>query len=109
MSFVTLQTCDDVVQGYRLLAQHGKAGEIYNLGTGQGTKLASALDHLLKLACRPIQTRVDPDRVRAIDLPFLVADASNSARKTGWKPTYSIEQTLADMLDTFRGLLNPRR
>ena len=33
----------DVVRGYRLLAQHGKAGEIYNLGSGRGTKIADAL------------------------------------------------------------------
>src|SRR6516165_3674863 len=40
----------DVVRGYRLLAQHGKPGEVYNLGSGWGTKLADALRHLTTLA-----------------------------------------------------------
>ena len=38
----------------------GRAGEIYNLGTGRGTKIASALEHLRSLAARPIPVRVDP-------------------------------------------------
>ena len=36
----------DVVRGYRLLVEKGRAGEIYNLGTGRGTKLADALRFL---------------------------------------------------------------
>src|SRR3954468_23453238 len=32
----------DVVRGYRLLARHGAPGEIYNLGSGVGTRLAEA-------------------------------------------------------------------
>ena len=36
----------DVVRGYRLLAERGAAGEVYNLGSGQGTRLADVLDAL---------------------------------------------------------------
>ena len=32
----------DVVRAYRLLATRGQAGEVYNLGTGRGTRLADA-------------------------------------------------------------------
>jgi GDP-4-dehydro-6-deoxy-D-mannose reductase len=89
----------DVVRGYRLLAQHGKAGEIYNLGSGRGTKIADALVHLTSLTTKPVEVRVDPARVRPVDQPLLVADASKLRSATGWEPAYSIEQTLADMLD----------
>ena len=34
----------DVVRAYRLLGQQGQPGEIYNLGSGQGTKLIDALN-----------------------------------------------------------------
>src|SRR5262249_28540104 len=44
----------DVVRGYRMLAARGKAGEVYNLGSGRGTKIAGALEHLRSLATRPI-------------------------------------------------------
>jgi len=92
----------DVVRGYRLLAQHGKSGEIYNLGSGRGTKLADALDHLITLARRPIEVRTDPARVRPVDQPLLVADASKLRTTTGWVPAYTIEETLSDMLENDR-------
>lgn len=93
----------DVVRGYRLLALRGSPGAIYNLGTGRGTKIADALEHLRSLSSRPVVVRVDPARVRPVDLPFLVADASKLRHATGWEPGYSIEQTLADMLEGCRG------
>lgn len=89
----------DVVRGYRLLAQRGKAGEIYNLGSGRGTKLTDALAHLTTLARRPIEVRVDPARVRPVDQPLLVADPSKLRAATGWEPAYTIERTLEDMFE----------
>ena len=93
----------DVVRAYRLLAGRGGAGEIYNLGSGQGIRLADALRTLTSLARVPVEVRVDPARVRPVDQPLLVADASKLRAATGWAPRYAIEQTLADMLDYWRG------
>ena len=88
----------DVVRAYRLVAQHGQAGEIYNLGTGQGTKIAVALEYLRSMARVPVPIRVDAARVRSVDQPLLVADASKLRSAVGWEPRYEIEQTLTDML-----------
>jgi GDP-4-dehydro-6-deoxy-D-mannose reductase len=92
----------DVVRAYRLLASRGEPGEIYNLGVGRGTKIADALEHLRSLATRPVAVRVDPARVRPVDLPFLVADAGKLRGATGWEPGFTIERTLADMLEFCR-------
>ena len=92
----------DVARGYRLLAEKGAPGEIYNLGTGRGTKLADALDILARSSGRPVEVFVDPARVRPVDQPLLVADPSKLRAATDWEPRYSIEQTLADMLDYWR-------
>lgn len=92
----------DVVRAYRLLASRGKPGEIYNLGVERGTKIADALEHLRSLATRAVAVRVDPARVRPVDLPFLVADAGKLRGATGWEPGFTIEQTLADMLEFCR-------
>ena len=99
----------DVVRGYRLLAQHGKPGEIYNLGSGRGTKLADALDHLITLSRQPVEIRIDPARMRPVDQPLLVADASKLRNATRWEPVYSMEQTLVDMLDNCRSGLSSSR
>ncbi len=93
----------DVVRGYRMLAERGRAGEVYNLGSGLGLKLTDAVRRLTELAARPIEVRVDPARVRPVDLPLLVADPSKIKAETGWAPIYSIDQTLKDMLESFRG------
>ncbi len=95
----------DVVRGYRLLATKGAVGEIYNLGTGQGVKLADALATLAARAGRPIEVYVDPARVRPVDQPLLVADPSKLRAATGWVPGFSIAQTLADMLDDWRAAM----
>jgi GDP-4-dehydro-6-deoxy-D-mannose reductase len=96
----------DVVRSYRLLTQRGKAGEIYNLGTGHGTKLSDALEYLRTHARHPIDVRVDPARVRSIDQPLLIADSCKLRSATGWEACYTVEQTLADMLEHCRRDLN---
>jgi GDP-4-dehydro-6-deoxy-D-mannose reductase len=95
----------DVVRAYRLLGQSGQPGEIYNLGTGRGTKLADALEYLCSRSTTTVEVRVDAARVRSVDQPLLVANASKLRAAVGWEPHYSIEQTLADMLDFSRRLL----
>ena len=95
----------DVVRAYRLLAAHGRAGDVYNLGSGRGTKIADALEQLRSLARVPVAVRVDPARVRPVDLPMLIADASKLRAATGWEPNFPIEQTLADMLESCRGVM----
>ena len=47
----------DVVRAYRLLAPHGQPGEIYNLGSGRGTKIADTLEYLRSIAKMPIPVR----------------------------------------------------
>jgi GDP-4-dehydro-6-deoxy-D-mannose reductase len=92
----------DVVRAYRLLAERGVSGEIYNLGTGRGTRLADALETLRALAKAPIEVHIDPARVRPVDQTLLVTDASKLRAATGWEPRFSIDRTLGDMLDYWR-------
>jgi GDP-4-dehydro-6-deoxy-D-mannose reductase len=92
----------DVVRAYRMLALSGQPGEVYNLGSGWGTRIADALEYLRSLASVPIEIHVDSSRVRPVDQPMLVADASKLRAAVGWEPRYSIQQTLADMLESCR-------
>jgi GDP-4-dehydro-6-deoxy-D-mannose reductase len=92
----------DVVRAYRLFADGGQPGEIYNLGSGRGTKLADALDYLRSQSSTTVDVLVDAGRVRSVDQSLLVANADKLRAAVGWEPSYSIEQTLADMLDFSR-------
>lgn len=95
----------DIVRAYRLLVEKGQPGEAYNIGTGRDDSLESLLEKLRGLARTPVEIHVDPARMRPVDQPRLLADASKLRAQTGWEPQITIEQTLADMLDYWRGAL----
>ena len=60
------------------------------------------LEILVALARKTIPTRTDPARMRAADLPRLLANASLLHSHTGWTPELPLETTLADMLQFWR-------
>jgi GDP-4-dehydro-6-deoxy-D-mannose reductase len=92
----------DIVRAYRLLVEKGQPGEIYNIGSGRDITLARLLEMLRGLARVPVEVHIDPARLRPVDQPRLLADATKLRAATGWEPIYSIEQTLTDMLDAWR-------
>lgn len=88
----------DVVRAYRLLARHGEPGAVYNVCSGTGVRVAELAERLLALAQRPLRLRVDPDLVRAVDVPALVGDPARLRAATGWTPAIPLDRTLADVL-----------
>ena len=70
----------DVVRGYRLLADRGRAGEIYNLGTGRGTRLADALESCAASPAARSRSSSTPPASAPVDQPLLVADPPSSRR-----------------------------
>jgi GDP-4-dehydro-6-deoxy-D-mannose reductase len=88
----------DVVRAYRLLAERGEPGSIYNVCSGRGVALTEIADGLLARAQRPLQLVVDPELVRTTDVPVLVGDPSRLRAATGWRAEIPLEQTLSDVL-----------
>jgi GDP-4-dehydro-6-deoxy-D-mannose reductase len=92
--------CDvrDVVRAYRLLAQRGQSGGVYNVGTGTSRRSGDILTELLELSkCdRPIvETRPGIRQEPIADTRRLVAC-------TGWQPAIPLRQTIADTLAYWR-------
>lgn len=87
----------DVVRAYRALLDCGQAGEAYNVCTGRGYVLRELLDRLLEISGVRATVVIDPARLRAGDVDHLVGDPSKLEARTGWTPTFTIEQTLADL------------
>lgn len=92
----------DVVRAYRLLAQRGEAGAVYNVCSGTGVAVREIAEHLLAAARRPLRLTVDPELVRPVEVPRLVGDASKLRAATGWSPEFGLDQTLADVLESAR-------
>ena len=92
----------DVVRAYRLLAEHGEPGEVYNVCSGTGVSVREVADRLIARARRPIELVTDPELVRPVEVPRLVGDNSRLRTATGWSPRYSLDETLADVLEDAR-------
>lgn len=95
----------DAAQAYELLLEHGVAGEIYNLGRGQGVKMQAVLDLLIQQSGKNIPVEIDPSRLRPVDVPRFVAD-NQKLRALGWKPHISLEQSLKDIMEYERNKEN---
>jgi GDP-4-dehydro-6-deoxy-D-mannose reductase len=92
----------DAVRAYRLLAERGRGGRVYNVCSGTPVSLRHCVDVLLRLAARPITSEVDPALLRGNDVDMQVGDFGRLHALTGWKPVIPIEQSLGDMLDYWR-------
>jgi GDP-4-dehydro-6-deoxy-D-mannose reductase len=88
----------DVVRAYRLLMASGEAGGTYNVSSGVARTLLSVVQRLLDLSESGARLEVDPSRVRPIDIPLLVGDASR-LRRLGWEATRPLDETLRDLLE----------
>lgn len=95
----------DIVRGYELLMEKGKAGEVYNLGSGVSYYIRYILDVLLSFSAVKIAVQEDQTLLRPNDIPELLCDNRKMLELTGWKPTISIEQSLKDTLDYWRGIV----
>lgn len=92
----------DVVRAYRLIAEKGKPGEVYNVGSGKTYSAQEILDRLMALAGRPIPVEQDPAKMRPSDTPVICCDHSKLTRDTGWTPEIPLDVILWETLEWFR-------
>ncbi len=92
----------DVVAAYMGLAEKGEAGEIYNIGSGKAVSVRTILDTVLKLAKAKIRVEVSAEKYRPVVGQPLVGTSEKLQRLLGWRPRFSLEQTIADTLDFWR-------
>jgi len=92
----------DIVRAYRLLAEKGKSGEVYNVGSGLSVSVAEILDMILKQSGAKITIEQDPERMRPSDVPEIRADISKLVACTDWKPEIKLEDTIKDVLDEWK-------
>ena len=95
----------DVVRAYRLIAEKGRPGEVYNVGSGVTWSAQEVLDMLRGMAKREIPVRQDPARMRPSDTPVICCDHSKLTRDTGWTPRLGMEQIVADTLEYSRSIV----
>lgn len=93
----------DVIKAYYYIMNKGKAGEVYNICSGQKYKIADLLDILLSFSTvKNIEIKIDSSKLRPIDNEVIYGDNSKLKKHTGWTQDYSIHQALKDTLEYWR-------
>jgi GDP-4-dehydro-6-deoxy-D-mannose reductase len=92
----------DIVRAYRLLLDKGRAGEIYNICSGQARSGHDILKGLLALTdCHP-EVKQDAAKIRPSDNPLIYGSRQKLTDHTAWQPAIAIETTLADVINDWR-------
>jgi GDP-4-dehydro-6-deoxy-D-mannose reductase len=96
--------CDvrDVVEAYLGLLDGTAPAGTYNVCSGRARRIGDILSSLLELAEREIEVAPDPERMRPADVPLLLGDPARIERDLGWKAGRPLQQTLSDILTSFR-------
>lgn len=92
----------DIIRAFRLLAEKGKAGEVYNASGEKAYLIKDILDEIIKITGIKVKIEVDPKLVRTTDEPIIFGDSTKLKNDTNWKQSVAIEKTLKDMIEFWR-------
>ncbi|HAG14297.1 MAG TPA: GDP-mannose 4,6 dehydratase [Ruminococcus sp.] len=92
----------DIVRAYAMLLEKGRAGEIYNVGSGKAIAVSDILEQIRSMSLVPFRTETDPERLRPVDVPIVAADTAKLRQDTGWEPQIPLADTLRSILDAAR-------
>lgn len=92
----------DVVRAYRLIAEKGHAGEVYNVGSGVTYSAQEILDKLCHLAKCQISVEQDAEKMRPSDTPVICCDHRKLTQHTGWEPKISMDEILGEVIEYWR-------
>ncbi len=96
----------DAAQAYVSVLERGQPGAIYNVCSEQSVSIRDVLDRLLRLAgLGPAQVRVEeePGRRRMTDVLYQRGSAERLRAATGWRPRFSLDESLRVLLDEATG------
>lgn len=91
----------DTVRAYRLLAQRGVPGEVYNVGSGMPRETGDVIAKLCEVA--GYAPRIHETNGTAHQDP--IADINKLREQTGWEPKIPLVQTLSETLDDWKSAL----
>lgn len=88
----------DIVRAYHALLQEGDIGAVYNLSSGVGISIRQLVKKIVAIAAVDFDISIEEAHHCSSDIPVLIGDSTRAAEVTGWKPSYSLDQTIADLL-----------
>ncbi len=92
----------DIVNAYSRAISKADTGQIYNISSGAGYSIGDALKRFKKFAKSKFEVRIDPSRIRKVDIPVLIGNGELFMHTTRWKPRIKFEKTIEDLLNYWR-------
>jgi GDP-mannose 4,6-dehydratase len=93
----------DCVNAYYLLMMTDESnGKVFNVCGTEKHKMQYFTDKLIEASGIPydeIEQRIDEKLYRPIDIQVQIGDSTELKDITGWEPTYTIEETMRDLLN----------
>jgi GDP-4-dehydro-6-deoxy-D-mannose reductase len=88
----------DTVRGFYIASLKGKPGEAYNLCAARTHRIGDLLKTAIRLAEVKPKIHQAAHLMRPSDEKIIFGSTKKIRKHTGWKPEYTIEQTLTTML-----------
>ena len=95
----------DLVKGLMLLAEKGKAGDVYNISSEHIYQMRDIVTMIEEQIGHKLKINVDSTLIRPTDEKIIVGDVTKLKSDTGWKQEIPMKKTIADMLDYWRSHL----
>lgn len=91
---------DDGAAAYRLLAEKGSPGTVYNLASGKAVQMREALRRLMEISGVEPKVKEGAFPPRPYDIPYL-SGAASRLRALGWEPRRTLDDALRDIWRDF--------
>lgn len=95
----------DLVRALMMLAEKGKAGEVYNVSSENVYQMRDIVSMIEEAVGFKFTINVDPELIRPTDERIIVGDITKLKAATGWTQEIPMEQTVVDMLNYWRKVL----
>lgn len=101
-TFRAITDVRDLVNALILLAEKGKAGEVYNISGKSIYKIRDIIDIIRRHTDIQFDIEIDKALLRLTDEKVICGNSDKLYKETSWKQKYDLETTIVDMLDYWR-------
>jgi GDP-4-dehydro-6-deoxy-D-mannose reductase len=95
----------DVVRAYYLLLYKGVKGQTYNVCSGKGYLIKDMIELFSNIIGEHVFHTTDEKNFRPSENKVIIGSYEKLMNATGWKPEYSIEDSLGDIIKYWENLL----
>jgi GDP-4-dehydro-6-deoxy-D-mannose reductase len=92
----------DVVRAYKMILEHGRTFEVYNVCSGVAVLLSEVIEMFQAISGIDVTIEVAPDKIRKREVGQVYGDPGKLQAEIGWQRQIPLEKTLKDMLDYWR-------